>query len=163
MRWYNDSVQTVNDQAEIHFYSNTGGFATSASNQMNTNGTGIFMDDDQVPPIPATPQNFPNNADTPGTMQFNTIAEAASSYKIRLAPDRMQGTDPHWAMTSFSGNFTVGADTLNFPTGTVIGIVGTWSAPVPEPSTYILGAIGVTAIGVIDARRRRARKTAHTA
>ncbi len=163
VRWYNDSVQSGNDQSEVHFYSSTATtpFVTGTGNQMNTNGTGIFMDDDL--PIPATPQNFPNNAQTAGTMQFNTISEAASSYQIRMAPDRMQGTDPHWAMASFSGNYTVGSDTLNFPTGTVIGIVGTWAAPVPEPSTYVLGALGVTAIGIIDARRRRARKTAQTA
>jgi|JI10StandDraft_1071094.scaffolds.fasta_scaffold108487_2 hypothetical protein len=160
VRFANDEVDPGNSQSEVHFYSSTGAptpFVNGTANQMNSTGTGIVRNDSQG--VPATPLNFPAQAGTPGTMQFNQITEAASSYQIRMAPDSMSGNDPHWAMASFSGNYTVGLDTLNFPANTVIGIVGTWSAPVPEPSTYILSTIAVGTIAILAKRRKRNGRT----
>jgi len=157
VRFANDEVDPGNSQAEVHFYSSTATptpFVTGATNQMNYTGTGIVRNDSDG--VPATPLNFPAQAGTPGTMQFNKITEAASTYSIRMAPDSMQGRDPHWAMASFSGNYTVGTDTLNFPANTVIGIVGTWAPPVPEPGTYVLSAVAAVFVVIIAKRRQRA-------
>lgn len=105
VRFWNDEVDSGNSQSETHFYSSTATptpFVNGTTNQMNSTGTGIIRNDSDG--IPATPLNFPAQASTPGTMQFNKITEAASTFQIRMAPDSMQGNDPHWAMASFSGN-----------------------------------------------------------
>lgn len=164
VRFANDEVDSGNSQAEVHFYSSTATptpFVTGSTNQMNSTGTGIVRNDSDG--VPATPLNFPAQAGTPGAMQFNQITEAASSYQIRMAPDSMQGRDPHWAMASFSGNYIVGSTTLNFPVNTVIGVVGTWAAPVPEPSTYVLSVVAAVLITVIAKTRKRPSKVIETA
>jgi hypothetical protein len=155
-RFWNNANESGGSESEVHFYSTTGNFATSTTRQMNTSGTGILLT--KPPNQLATP---PGTATSPASYafnQFNEIGEAASSYQIRMAPDRMSGNHPHWAMESLTQ-----AGGFSFGSGQVLVVVGNVFAPVPEPSTYILGAIGVTTIGLIDARRRRARKTARTA
>lgn len=163
VRFWNDSGDPGGPSSgEIHFYSNVGGFDFRPNSpQMNSNGTGILSGETATPP--AGTRNYVIDSATPGgTMQNNTIDTAASSYQIRMAPDKMFGNDPHWAMATFN-TATVGVDTFSLPSNSVIAVFGTATNPVPEPSTYKLATLGVVAVGLIEARRRRARKTARTA
>lgn len=159
VRFWNDSADPGPSRMEVHFYSSVGGFDINPNSpQMNSNGTGIESDKTATPP--AGTQNFVLDAATPGgTMQHNTIASNASSYQIRMAPDKMRGIDPHWAMATFD-TATIGSNTFTLPANSVIAVFGTASDPVPEPSSYVLGILSVTAIVLIHARQRHARKTA---
>ncbi len=156
VRFWNDSGDSVISRGEIHFYSSVGGFDINPNSpQMNSNGTGIEFDNTATPP--AGTQNFVLDAATPGgSMQHNTIASGASSYQIRMAPDKMRGIDPHWAMATFD-SATVGGNTFTLPANSVIAVFGT---VVPEPGTYVLGTLGAIAIYSTEARRRRMRKRA---